>query len=160
MLKPIRCRTLARHFHSHVPWEWLPDTGRAAGSPSESRRADGDLLSYRVDSSLVGPTVGVGSCSTADGDLTATPAVIAYVLWKTLEQWQQRAGPGNSPRTILEKVARIQSTDIVLPLADGSGREMRIRCIVRPDRAQAALLDRLGLELPERLRIPPVMARM
>jgi transposase len=85
---------------------------------------------------------------------------LAYVLWKTLEQWQQRAGLGNSPRTILEEVARIQSTDIVLPLADGSGREMRIRCIVRPDRAQAALLDRLGLELPERLRIPPAMARM
>jgi transposase len=85
---------------------------------------------------------------------------LAYVLWKTLEQWQQRAGLGNSPRTILEEVARIQSTDIVLPLADGSGREMRIRCIVRPDRAQAALLDRLGLGLPERLRIPPAMARM
>jgi transposase len=85
---------------------------------------------------------------------------LAYVLWKTLEQWQQRAGLGNSPRTILEEVGRIQSTDIVLPLADGSGREMRIRCIVRPDRAQAALLDRLGLELPERLRIPQAMARM
>ena len=30
-----------------------------------------------------------------------------------------------------------------------------IRCVVRPDKAQALLLDRLGLELPERLRIPP-----
>src|SRR3989441_339223 len=27
---------------------------------------------------------------------------LAYVLWKTLEQWQQRAGLGQSPRTILE----------------------------------------------------------
>jgi len=85
---------------------------------------------------------------------------LAYVLWKTLEQWQRRAGLGNSPRTILEEMARIQSTDIVLPLADGSGRNMRIRCVVRPDRAQAALLDRLGLDLPQRLRIPATMARM
>ena len=28
---------------------------------------------------------------------------LAYVLWKTLEQWQQRAGLGNSPRTILNR---------------------------------------------------------
>jgi len=79
---------------------------------------------------------------------------LAYVLWKTLEQWQQRAGLGNSPRTILEELARIQSTDVVLPLADDSDREIRIRAVVRPDKSQALLLDRLGLRLPERLRIP------
>jgi len=39
----------------------------------------------------------------------------------------------------------------VLPTQDG--RELRLRCIVRPDSAQSALLDRLGLDLPERLRI-------
>jgi transposase len=77
---------------------------------------------------------------------------LAYVLWKTLEQWQRRAGLGNSPRTILEELGRIQSTDVVLPLADEPGRELRIRCVVRPDKAQAMLLDRLGLRLPERLR--------
>ncbi len=76
---------------------------------------------------------------------------LAYVLWKTLEQWQARAGLGNSPRTILEELGRIQSTDVVLPLADQPGRELRIRCVVRPDPAQTALLDRLGLELPQRL---------
>jgi len=76
---------------------------------------------------------------------------LAYVLWKTLEQWQQRAGLGQSPRTILEELRGIQSTDVVLPTEDG--RELRLRCVVRPDAAQAALLDRLGLELPERLRI-------
>lgn len=79
---------------------------------------------------------------------------LAYAMWKTLEQWQVRAGLGNSPRTILEELGRIQSTDVVLPTADGSGRELRIRCVVRPDAAQAALLDRLGLDLPERLRVP------
>ena len=85
---------------------------------------------------------------------------LGYVLWKTLEQWQKRAGLGHSPRTILAELARIQSSDVVLPLADGSGRELRIRCVVRPDKAQALLLERLGLELPERLRIPPRIARM
>jgi hypothetical protein len=81
---------------------------------------------------------------------------LAYVLWKTLEQWQQRAGLGQSPRTILEELQRIQSTDVVLPTEDG--RTLRLRCIVRPDTAQAALLSRLGLDLPERLRIPSPLA--
>ena len=62
---------------------------------------------------------------------------------------------GHSPRTILDELGRIQSTDIVLPLAGQLNRELRIRCVVRPDQAQALLLERLGLELPERLRIPP-----
>jgi transposase len=78
---------------------------------------------------------------------------LAYVLWKTLEQWQRRAGLGQSPRTILDELKRIQSTDVVLPTEDG--RELRLRCVVRPDAAQAALLDRLGLDLPQRLRVPP-----
>jgi transposase len=79
---------------------------------------------------------------------------LAYVLWKTLEQWQSRAGLGNSPRTILEELAAIQSTDVVLPTATLPQRELRLRCVVRPDRAQAALLQRLGLRLPDRLRLP------
>jgi hypothetical protein len=28
---------------------------------------------------------------------------LAFVLWKSLEMWQQRSGLGNSPRTILEE---------------------------------------------------------
>ncbi len=85
---------------------------------------------------------------------------LAYVLWKTLEQWQSRAGLGNSPRTLLEELARVHSTDVVLPTATVPQRELRLRCVVRPDRAQAALLDRLGLRLPERLRIPPHAGQM
>jgi len=81
---------------------------------------------------------------------------LAYVLWKTLEQWQSRAGLGNSPRTILDELGRIQSTDVVLPLAEDPSRKLRIRCVGRPDQAQALLLDRLGLRLPERLRPPPI----
>jgi transposase len=79
---------------------------------------------------------------------------LAYVLWKTLQQWQSRAGLGDSPRTILSELSRIHSADIVLPLADGSKRELRLRCVVRPDREQQLLLQRLGLTLPERLRPP------
>src|SRR5438552_4046770 len=82
---------------------------------------------------------------------------LAYVLWKTLAQWQRRAGLGQSPRTILDELRRIQSTDVVLPTEDG--RDLRLRCVVRPDAAQAALLDRLGLDLPQRLRVPPPVAR-
>jgi len=85
---------------------------------------------------------------------------LAYTLWKTLEKWQSKAGLGNSPRTILEELSRIQSTDVVLPLATEPQREIRLRCVVRPDQAQAALLDRLGLTLPERLRPPAQMRKM
>jgi len=81
---------------------------------------------------------------------------LAYGLWKTLEQWQSRAGLGNTPRTILDELARIQSTDVVLPLAEDPSRKLRIRCVARPAQAQALLLDRLGLRLPERLRPPPI----
>ena len=81
---------------------------------------------------------------------------LAYVLWKLLEQWQSRAGLGNSPRTILQELAAIHSADIVLPTAETPARELRLRCVARPDQAQAALLDRLGLRLPQRMRMHPL----
>jgi transposase len=77
---------------------------------------------------------------------------LAYVMRKTLEGWSVRAGLGNSPVTLLEEFARIESNDVVFPTGDG--RTVRLRCVVRPDKAQKILLDRLGLDLPERLRIP------
>jgi transposase len=79
---------------------------------------------------------------------------LAYALWKTLQQWQSRAGLGESPRTVLTEFSRIHAADVVLPLADGSQRELRLRCVVRPDRSQGLLLERLGLTLPQRLRVP------
>jgi hypothetical protein len=79
---------------------------------------------------------------------------LAYVLWKTMQKWQSKAGLGDSPRTIFTELSRIHSADIVLPLANSSGRALRIRCVVRPETEQAILLDRLGLTLPERLRPP------
>jgi transposase len=77
---------------------------------------------------------------------------LSYVLWKTLEAWQQRAGLGNSPRTILEELRTIQSADVVLPTSEG--HELRLRCVVRPEKSLKLILDRLGLELPQRLRPP------
>ncbi len=74
---------------------------------------------------------------------------LAFVLWKTLEMWQQRAGLGNSPRTVLDEIARIQSHDVILPTTTHG--EIRLRCIAQPDPAQAALLDRLGIVLPKRM---------
>ncbi len=75
---------------------------------------------------------------------------LAFVLWKSLEMWQSRAGLGNSPRTVLEELARIQSHDVVLPTATHG--QIRLRCVTQPDPPQAALLDRLGIVLPKRMR--------
>lgn len=77
---------------------------------------------------------------------------LAYTLRKTLEGWMTRAGLGNSPTTVLEELGRIQSTDVVAPTTDG--RTIRMRCVVRPDKAQSILLSHLGLKLPQRLRLP------
>jgi transposase len=80
---------------------------------------------------------------------------LGYVLWKTLEQWQSHAGLGNSPRNILEELRQVQSADVVLPIVDG--REHKIRCVIKPNESQAALLDRLGIDLPRRLAIPKAL---
>jgi transposase len=82
---------------------------------------------------------------------------LAFVLWKSLEMWQQRAGLGNSPRTVLEELARIQSHDVVLPTATHG--TIRLRCVTQPDAAQAALLDRLGVILPKRMRLAEPQAQ-
>jgi hypothetical protein len=65
--------------------------------------------------------------------------------------WQQRAGFGNSPRTVLEELVRIQFHDVVLPTA--SHGKIRLRCVTQPDAAQAVLLERLGIVLPKRMRL-------
>ena len=83
---------------------------------------------------------------------------LAFVLWKTLECWQSRAGLGNSPRTLLEELTRIQAHDVILPTQELG--EVRLRCITQPDPAQAALLDRLGIVLPKRIRLPEVDVAM
>lgn len=82
---------------------------------------------------------------------------LGYATWKLIQGWMRKAGLGSSPRTLLEEMSEIRSTDVVVPLE--SGREIRLRCVVRPEASQKALLDRLGLKLPHRLKIPEVAAK-
>jgi transposase len=83
---------------------------------------------------------------------------LAYALWKTLERWQAHAGLGNSPRLILDELRQVQSVDVVLPIV--AGPEVKVRCVMKPNESQAALLDRLGIELPKRLAIPKAVAEV
>lgn len=76
---------------------------------------------------------------------------LAFVLWKTLELWQQQSGLGNSPRTVLEELARIHAHDVILPTPTHG--DIRLRCVTHPDAAQAVLLERLGIVLPKRMRL-------
>jgi transposase len=77
---------------------------------------------------------------------------IAYAMWKTLQTWMQRAGLGRGARTIVDELAQIRAVDVVLRTT--RGREVRIACVTTPSDAQKALLDRLGIVLPERLSRP------
>jgi transposase len=80
---------------------------------------------------------------------------LAYVMWKTLEQWMKQSRLGTAPRSLLEELAKIKSGDVVLPLQEPSGsasRELRLRCVMEPNEAQKRLLDRLGVNLPRRLK--------
>jgi transposase len=77
---------------------------------------------------------------------------LAYAMWKTLELWMEKAGLGNSPRPLIEELRRIKTNDVIL--GTPTGREVRIRCVTRPDRAQMALLNRMGLRIPDRLGEP------
>ena len=88
---------------------------------------------------------------------------LAYVLWKSLAQWMRRAGLGDAPRTLLEEFAKIKSGDVVLPARTSDGRTaktVRLRCVTVPDQAQQVLLNRLGLNLPQRLRRIDEVAQM
>jgi transposase len=80
---------------------------------------------------------------------------LAYALWKTLEGWMHRSGLGDAPRSVLDEIAKIKSGDVVLPTQNSKGEplaEIRLRCVTEPEPAQKVLLNRLGLELPRRLR--------
>lgn len=88
---------------------------------------------------------------------------LAYVLWKSLAQWMRRAGLGDAPRTLLEEFAKIKSGDVVLPTRTSDGQKaktVRLRCVTAPDHAQKVLLNRLGLNLPQRLRRIDEVAQM
>jgi transposase len=77
---------------------------------------------------------------------------LAYAMWKTLQTWMERAGLGRGVRTIIDEFSKIKAIDVVL--GTSAGRDVKLVCVTRPDGAQRALIDRLGLELPERLCRP------
>jgi transposase len=76
---------------------------------------------------------------------------LAYVLWKMLGQMCQRGGLGNEPRRVLDEIAQIKTVDVVMPTKQGV--VIRNRCIAQPTKAQAILLQRLQLCLPQRIKI-------
>jgi len=69
----------------------------------------------------------------------------------------ERAGLGRGIRTVLEELAHLKSTDVVL--GTSGGRQIKLCCITQPNGAQRALLDRLGLTIPERLGRPRWVCR-
>src|SRR3990172_1016327 len=76
---------------------------------------------------------------------------LAYVLWKMLGQMCKRAGLGNEPRKVFDEIAQIKAVDVVMPTRQGT--IIRRRCIAQPTKAQAVLLQMLGLHLPQRMKI-------
>jgi len=77
---------------------------------------------------------------------------LAYALWKTLQIWMERSGLGRGVRTVIEEFARLKANDVILKTS--ANREIKLCCITQPDPAQCALLDRMGLTIPERLGRP------
>ena len=88
-------------------------------------------------------------------------AFLGYALWVTLKHLLKRrtaiipqpsaSGVHNaqplSAMKALALLSTMQSADIVLPTTDG--REIRLRRITEPTAEQKALLQQLGLSLPE-----------
>ena len=72
---------------------------------------------------------------------------LAYVLWKMLGQMCQRAGLGNEPRKVFEEIAQIKVVDVIMPTKKGT--VITRCCISQPTNAQAVLLQRLNLYLPQ-----------
>jgi len=74
---------------------------------------------------------------------------LAFVLWKTLAQMCQNAGPGHQPRKIVDELKHIKLTEVILPTLKGV--EMKLYCVSKLDPDQKIILQRLKLNLPSRL---------
>jgi len=75
---------------------------------------------------------------------------LAYVVWKTISQMCQKARLGDEPRKVFDEISRVKMIDVVLPTRNGT--EIRRRCVTKPDKYQAILLDKLSLRLPKQLK--------
>ncbi|MBI2917855.1 MAG: hypothetical protein HYY01_07645 [Chloroflexi bacterium] len=76
---------------------------------------------------------------------------LAYVLWKMLSQMCKRAGLGNEPRKVFDEISQIKAVDVAMPTRQGT--VIRNRCIAQPTKAQAVLLQMLGLPLPQHMKV-------
>lgn len=76
---------------------------------------------------------------------------LAYVLWKMIGQMCKRAGLGDEPRKVFDEIAQIKVVDVVMPTKQGP--VITKRCIAQPTKAQAILLQKLRLHLPQRMKI-------
>ncbi len=77
---------------------------------------------------------------------------ITYVLWKTLGRMCNNADLGDEPRKIIELLKRITLVDVILPTRKGI--DIRLRCISKPERDLAMMLQKLQLIPPSRLDLP------
>lgn len=76
---------------------------------------------------------------------------LALALWRSLEMWMSAKGLGTCARKLVERIGRIQSMDVIVPIQrEGHITEARIRTVAKPDQAEAQLLAHLGLALPAR----------
>jgi transposase len=82
---------------------------------------------------------------------------LAYVIWKTLARSCSASGLGDEPRKVFDEIAQIQMVDVVLPTK--SGIDIRRRCVARPTKHQAILLQHLRLSLPTNLKLAENVAQ-
>ena len=75
-------------------------------------------------------------------------AFLGYALWVTLKHLLQRKQSPLTPARALALLATVQSADIILPTTDG--REIHLRRVTTPSPEQNAVLELLGITLPQR----------
>jgi len=76
-------------------------------------------------------------------------AFLGYALWVTLKHLLQRKQSPLTPARVIALLATVQSADIVLPTT--AGREIRLRRVTAPSPEQSAVLQLLGITLPQHL---------
>jgi hypothetical protein len=77
---------------------------------------------------------------------------MAYAMHKVMQRWMEGCGLGRGVRMVLQEVARLKCSDVILPTVNG--REIHLQCVTVPDASTRALLGRLKLVIPQRLGSP------
>jgi hypothetical protein len=71
---------------------------------------------------------------------------LSHVEWKTMGQFCSRAGLGEGPRKVFDRIGEIAVADVAMP----TRKDVTIRklCVAKPKLRQQILLQRLGQRLP------------